>query len=105
MTYDIALSALADPTRRAIVAALRDSPQPVGGIAQSLPVSRPAVSQHLRVLAEAGLVSAQPSGTQRIYRLAPEGWVALRDYLDSMWDDALLAYAREAQKMAERTKP
>ncbi len=101
MTYANAIAALADPTRRAIVEALRAAPQPVGRIACTLPVSRPAVSQHLRVLAEAGLVTAEAEGTRRIYRLAPQGWAALREYLDAMWDDALAAYARAAHEQAQ----
>jgi DNA-binding transcriptional ArsR family regulator len=102
MTYDVVFSALADPTRRAIVEALRGAPLPVGRIAEGLPVSRPAVSQHLRVLAEAGLVAADAEGTRRLYRLVPEGWVELRHYLDTMWDDALAAYARAARDQAGR---
>ena len=105
MTYDVALTALADPTRRAIVEALRAAPLPVGRLADDLPVSRPAVSQHLRVLSEAGLVRVEPRGTSRIYQLAPEGWAALRDYLDTMWDDALAAYAREAHAQSTRNTP
>ncbi len=103
MTYDAAITALADPTRRAIVEALRAAPQPVGRIACVLPVSRPAVSQHLRVLAEAGLVTAEAEGTRRIYRLAPQGWAALREYLDAMWDDALAAYATAAHDQSRRS--
>jgi DNA-binding transcriptional ArsR family regulator len=102
MAYDALFSALADPTRRAIVEALRAAPMPVGRIAEGLPVSRPAVSQHLRVLAEAGLVAADADGTRRVYRLVPEGWAELRDYLDTMWDDALAAYARTARDQARR---
>ena len=104
MPNQIVFTALADPTRRAIVEALRAEPRPVGQIARGLPVSRPAVSQHLRVLSDAGLVTVEARGTQRIYRLAPEGWAALRDYLDAMWDDALSAYAAEARAEARRTE-
>lgn len=102
MAYDVIFSALANPTRRAIVEALRAAPLPVGRIAEGLPVSRPAVSQHLRVLAEAGLVAADADGTRRVYRLVPEGWAELRDYLDTMWDDALAAYARAARDQSRR---
>lgn len=101
MAYQEAFTALADPTRRSIVEALRDRPSPVGRLAQQLPVSRPAVSQHLKVLSDAGLVTAEARGTARIYRLAPEGWEALREYLDSMWDDALASYARAAETLSK----
>ncbi len=97
MTYETAIAALADPTRRAIIQALRERPSPVGQLADGLPVSRPAVSQHLKVLSEAGLVAVEAQGAARVYRLAPEGWASLRDYLDTMWDDALAAYARAAE--------
>ena len=102
MSYEAAILALSDPTRRAIVEALRDEPLPVGALARRLPVSRPAVSQHLRVLSDAGLVVAEPAGTRRVYRLAPEGLAALRRWLDRLWDDALLAYAAEAPETIER---
>ncbi len=101
MSYEPALVALSDPTRRAIVEALRDAPQPVGQLARGLPVSRPAVSQHLRVLSDAGLVTVEPRGTARIYRLAPKGFFDLRAWLDTMWDDALAGYAREAHRIAK----
>lgn len=100
MTYDKALAALADPTRRQMMEALAQGPRTVGALAQALPVSRPAVSQHLRVLTEAGLLEAEAQGTKRLYRIAPEGAVALRAYLDRLWSEALAAYATEAQ-----TKP
>lgn len=103
MSYHTALAALADPTRRAIVEALRDAPMPVGRLADRFPISRPAVSQHLRVLADAGLVDARADGAARIYSLAPDGWGALRRYLDAMWDDALAAYAREAARETRRS--
>jgi DNA-binding transcriptional ArsR family regulator len=101
MSYEAAILALSDPTRRAIVEALRDEPLPVGALARRLPVSRPAVSQHLRVLSDAGLVTAEPAGTRRVYRLAPEGLEALRRWLDRLWDDALVAYASEARKQSK----
>ena len=100
MTYQTAIAALADPTRRAIVEALREEPQPVGALAKRLPISRPAVSQHLRVLSDAGLVKADPRGTRRVYSLAPDGVRALRQYLDRLWDDALRAYADEARRQS-----
>jgi DNA-binding transcriptional ArsR family regulator len=85
------LGALGDPTRRAILERLRGGPLAVAEIAQDLPVSRPAVSQHLRVLKDAGLVSERRSGTRRLYRLDLNGLAALRAYLDSFWDEALAA--------------
>ncbi len=85
--------ALADRTRRAIVAALADHPLSVGDLAAQLPVSRPAVSQHLKVLKDAGLVSEHQEGTRHIYRLNPVGLAALRDQLDTYWRRALASYA------------
>ncbi|MEM1064135.1 MAG: metalloregulator ArsR/SmtB family transcription factor [Pseudomonadota bacterium] len=96
--YATALEALADPTRRAIVERLSAAPAPVGVLAAGLPVSRPAVSQHLKVLGAAGLVISEPRGARRIYRLAPKGLAPLRDYLDTLWDDALAAFAAEAHR-------
>jgi DNA-binding transcriptional ArsR family regulator len=87
------LDALADPTRRAVWEQLSRGPMSVGQLADLLPVSRPAVSQHLKVLASAGLVAATPDGTRRIYVARREGLIALRDYLDTMWRDGLAAYA------------
>jgi DNA-binding transcriptional ArsR family regulator len=85
--------ALADGTRRAIVACLAERPQAVGELAAGLPVSRSAVSQHLKVLKDAGLVSERPAGTRRIYRLNPVALAALRDQLDTFWQRALTGYA------------
>jgi DNA-binding transcriptional ArsR family regulator len=87
-----AWSALGDPTRRAIVACLADRPLAVGELAERLPVSRPAVSQALKVLKEAGLVSERAAGTRRIYRLNPAAVAALRDQLDTFWNRALASY-------------
>lgn len=101
MSYGDALAALSDPTRRAIVEALRDAPQPVGVLASRFPISRPAVSQHLRVLSDSGLVACDCAGTRRIYRLSHDGIGALRQYLDTLWDDALAAYAAEARALSE----
>lgn len=103
MTYAESLTALSDPTRRAIVEALREAPQPVGALAERFPISRPAVSQHLKVLSDAGLVEARAEGARRLYRLAPGGFESLRAYLDSFWDDALAAYAREAHRQSKET--
>jgi DNA-binding transcriptional ArsR family regulator len=86
------LTALGDPTRRAIFERLADRPQAVGELARDLPVSRPAVSQHLKVLKDAGLVIDRPVGTRRIYQLDPEGVDALRAYLDQYWNRALMAF-------------
>jgi len=83
---------LGDPTRRAILERLRGGPLSVAEIARDLPVSRPAVSQHLRVLKEAGLVSERRSGTRRLYRLDLNGLATLRAYLDSFWEEALAAF-------------
>jgi DNA-binding transcriptional ArsR family regulator len=87
-----ALLALGDPTRLAILERLADRPRAVVELAKELPVSRPAVSQHLRVLKDAGLVVDQPVGTRRIYRVDPDGLAALRDHLDRFWAKALAAY-------------
>jgi len=100
---DRLITALADPTRRAIVERLGRAPSPVGRLAAGLPVTRPAVSQHLKVLNDAGLVVARAEGNRRIYRLDPTGIAALRDWLDRMWDDALSAFAAEAARENERT--
>jgi DNA-binding transcriptional ArsR family regulator len=85
-------TALGDPTRRAIVERLAERPRAVGELARELPVSRPAVSQHLRVLKEARLVTERPEGTRRIYRLDPNGVGVLRADLERFWDRALAAY-------------
>ena len=98
MTYEIALAALADPTRRLVFEQLRDGPKPVARIAAGLPVSRPAVSQHLKVLRQAGLVVDHADGTRRIYRIEPRGLGALRAWLDRFWDDALAAFASEVER-------
>jgi DNA-binding transcriptional ArsR family regulator len=90
---DDGLGALADGTRRVIVARLAERPQAVGELAASLPVSRPAVSQHLKVLKDAGLVTERPAGTRRIYRLNPAALAALRDQLDTYWQRSLGGYA------------
>ena len=91
-------TALADPTRRAIFERLAERPSAVGELAGELPVSRPAVSQHLKVLKEAGLVIDEPDGTRRIYRLDPDGVDALRGYLDQFWNQALVAFKRVVEQ-------
>jgi DNA-binding transcriptional ArsR family regulator len=98
MTYQWALTALADPTRRRVFEELRSGPKSVGVIAARLPVSRPAVSQHLRVLREAGLVGDRPEGTRRVYYIDPKGLAALRAWLDQFWDRALAAFEAEAER-------
>lgn len=102
MAYADALAALADPTRRKVFERLRSGPKPVGRIAQSLPVSRPAVSQHLKVLKEAGLVCEEAEGTRRIYRIDPKGLGQLRGWLDRFWDEALDAFRLEAEAKSEK---
>ena len=89
MTYETALAVLADPTRRAVFERLRAGPRSVGEIAKGLPVSRPAVSQHLKALKEADLVRDEPRGTARIYRIHAPGLRDLRDWVEGFWDEAL----------------
>ena len=92
------LGALADPTRRAIFERLAGGPRSVGELAEGLPVTRPAVSQHLRVLKDAGLVFDRPDGTRRLYQLDPEGVGALRAYVDQFWTQALAAFKAAAEQ-------
>jgi DNA-binding transcriptional ArsR family regulator len=101
-TYQNGFSALADPTRRAIFERLARRPRPVGELADGLPVSRPAVSQHLRVLRDAGLVRDQRVGSRRLYRVDPDGVAGMRAYLDRFWSDALAAFERAAQAEEKR---
>lgn len=98
MTYEMVLTALADPTRRHIFEALRDEPRSVGELSKQQTVSRPAVSQHLKVLQDSGLVTVQPVGTRRYYAVRRDGLDALRHYLDSFWSDALAAYSQEIHR-------
>ena len=91
-TYEDGFAALGDATRRAIFEQLREGPRSVGELAGRLPVSRPAVSQHLRVLREAGLVSDRKEGTRRLYSVAPQGVAELRTYLDGFWDQVLAEF-------------
>jgi DNA-binding transcriptional ArsR family regulator len=92
------LDALGDVTRRALLEKLRRGPQPVGELARGLPVSRPAVSQHLRVLKEAKLVRDEALGTRRYYRLDPNGFALLRSYLDNFWGEALEAFQTKVEE-------
>ena len=96
-------SALADGTRRAIVSRLAEGPQAVGQLAAGLPVSRSAVSQHLKVLKDAGLVSERAVGTRRVYRLNPTAVAALRDQLDTFWQRALTSYVDVAEQATEES--
>lgn len=98
MAYGTALAVLADPTRRKVFERLRHGPRAVNVIAAGLPVSRPAVSQHLKVLKSAGLVEERNEGVRRIYSLRREGLMELREWLDSFWDDALEAFKLEAER-------
>ena len=95
------MSALGDPTRRAIFERLAEGPRPVGELAQGLPVSRPAVSQHLKVLKAAGLVIDRREGTRRLYQLNPEGVGALRAYFDRFWNRALMAFKDAVEQTHE----
>ena len=96
------MGVLGDPTRRAIFERLADGPQAVGDIAKELPVSRPAVSQHLKVLKEVGLVVDRQDGTRRVYRVDPAGLTPLRAYLERFWRKNLVAFAEHAEKQAGR---
>jgi len=95
VTYDKALTALADPTRRALLELIASNPNNVASLAKHFPVSRPAISQHLKVLQDARLVKAEVAGTKRIYQIDQSGLAAVRGYLDQFWDDALGAFAAE----------
>jgi len=92
------LDALGDPTRRAIVQRLLEGPISVGKLAEEFPVSRPAISQHLRVLKEARLVSDEPKGAKRVYRLDPQGFNSLRAYFDQFWSIALTAFQEKVEE-------
>lgn len=93
-----AFSALADPTRREVFERLARGPLAVGELAQGMPVSRPAVSQHLKVLKEAGLVTDRPDGTRRVYQIDPQGLGQIRVWLDQLWDVALDAFKAEVER-------
>ena len=98
MPYQEAIAALADPRRRAIFESLKDRPRTVREIADAQPVSRPAVSQHLRVLAGAGLVAVRPHGTRRYYGVRREGLADLREWVDGFWTGVLESFAAEVDK-------
>ena len=104
-TYQInAIGALGDPTRLAVFERLADGPLAVGELARELPVSRPAVSQHLRVLKDAGLVTDRQEGTRRLYRLDPSGVGALRAYFDRFWTQALSAFKAAAEQTPQEER-
>jgi DNA-binding transcriptional ArsR family regulator len=101
MAYITALAVLADPTRRQVFERLRGGSRPVNVLAAGLPVSRPAVSQHLKVMKDAGLVEERSEGVRRIYSVRREGLTELRAWLDSFWDDAFDAFKLEAENSSE----
>lgn len=103
MTYELLVEALAVPTRRAILERLRAGPLPVGELARGLPVSRPAVSQHLKVLKDARLVRDRQVGTRRIYSINPEGLSELRDYMENFWKAAMAGF-KDAVESERRKK-
>jgi DNA-binding transcriptional ArsR family regulator len=98
MAYQSALLALSDPTRRLVFERLRHGPKSVGKIAAEMPVSRPAVSQHLSVLKKAGLVGDRAEGTRRVYYIDPHGLAGIRIWLDQFWEDALSGFKSELEK-------
>lgn len=101
MAYQSAFLALADPTRRKVFEQLRHGAKPVGIIAAQMPVSRPAVSQHLSVLKKAGLVADRAEGTRRVYYIDPQGLASIRIWLDQFWEDALTSFKLELEKEKE----
>jgi DNA-binding transcriptional ArsR family regulator len=107
MPYGMALQCLSDPTRRRVFEKLRAGPQSVGVIARGLPVSRPAVSQHLKALKQAGLVIDRAEGARRVYFIDPDGLGELRRWIDQFWDDALQSFQHEValHAAAGRKKP
>jgi DNA-binding transcriptional ArsR family regulator len=106
VSYDIdqQLDALGDPTRRAVLRLLRDGPRSVTELAGHFPVSRPAISQHLRVLSDAGFVSATPDGTRRVYACRPEAFDSLRAYIDDFWTAALGNFKQRAEARRSRKR-
>ena len=105
MTYSMALTALADPSRREVFQRLRAGPCSVAAIARGMPISRPAVSQHLKRLKEAGLVADRSEGARHIYFIDPKGLASLRQWLDQFWDDALVRFQAEAERQATTGEP
>jgi DNA-binding transcriptional ArsR family regulator len=99
---DAVFDALGEPVRRRILELLHDGPTPVGQLAERLPVGRPAVSKHLRVLTNAGLIERHPAGTRNLYALAPDGMAAAQQWLIQTWDTVLAAYAAEISRQREQ---
>ena len=104
MTYHISLAALADPTRRKVFEALRAGPLPVNVLAAGLAVSRPAVSQHLKALKDAGLVEQRSEGARRFYSVRHQALVELRHWVDSFWGDALASFKEKAERRQRKEK-
>src|ERR1700756_1078832 len=104
MAYGVVLSALGDPTRLRVFERLRQGPRPVRAIARGMPVSRPAVSQHLKALKDAGLVADRPEGTRRVYYIDPHGLGGVRRWLDQFWNDALDAFQAEVEREVSESK-
>ena len=102
MTYEMTFAALSEPTRRRIFERLRQGPLSVREVAFEMPVSRPAVSQHLKVLKDAGLVSVRNVGVRRLYCMEPQGLMSLRDWLGGFWDDTLVAFKEAAESEAAK---
>ncbi|MBF6210730.1 winged helix-turn-helix transcriptional regulator [Nocardia puris] len=102
---DVDLTLLGDPTRKVIFERLARTPSSVGDLAEALPITRQAVSQHLRVLKEGGLVIATPQGTRRIYRVNPDGLAAFQAYFQQLWDHALSSFQKAAETDSERKEP
>jgi DNA-binding transcriptional ArsR family regulator len=105
MAYAEALAALADPTRRSVFETLRGGPRSVGDLARGLPVSRPAVSQHLRVLKDAGLVRERREGTRNYYSVDGDGLADVREYFETFWDEALAAFKAAAEQEGDEDEP
>jgi DNA-binding transcriptional ArsR family regulator len=97
------LDALGDGTRRAILDRLLNGPLPVGKLAEDFPVSRPAISQHLRILKQANLVVDRTLGTRRLYELNPDGFESLREYFDQFWTQALIAFKKKVEELPAKT--
>ena len=104
MAYENSFAALGDPTRQAVFDRLRQGPQTVGGLAAGLPVSRPAVSQHLKVLKEAGLVADQTVGARRLYRIDVKGLEGPKTWLESVWQEAVAAHQAEIERQLEERR-
>ena len=102
--HDMQLDALGDGTRRAILASLLNGPMSVGELADEFPVSRPAISQHLRILKDANLVIDEADGTRRVYEINPEGFESLREYFDQFWTRALHAFKKEVEAPRRKKK-